>query len=78
MLDEWPWLQPYIEIEGNSEEAIKAFADKLGLSWKDAYFGDVMVAYRAQYPQITDAHTVGSIEKVIFGTPFPEEFNRPA
>ena len=44
MLDEWPWLRPYIEIEGESEEVLRQVADQLGFDWKDAVFGDVMAA----------------------------------
>lgn len=50
MIDEWPWLKPFIEIEGETEEVIKATAEKLGLSWSDAVFGDVMVAYQLRIP----------------------------
>jgi len=38
-IDEWPKIPVYMEMEGPSEEALKAIAEKLGLNWKDAYFG---------------------------------------
>lgn len=72
VLDEWPWLKPYIEIEGESEILIKSAADKLGFDWKDAIFGDVMVAYRAQYPHLTERDTVGRIPSVKFSDPLPD------
>jgi len=50
VIDEWPWIDPYIEIEGPSEEAVKEVAKKLDFNWNDAAFGDIMTAYRAQYP----------------------------
>ena len=49
VLDEWPWLKPYIEIEAIDEETVRAMTKKLGYDWKDAVFGDVVVAYRLQY-----------------------------
>ena len=52
MLDEWPWLNPYIEIEGPSETSVRDLAAKLGFSWADAVFGSVTNAYLAQYPHI--------------------------
>ena len=52
MLDEWPWLNPYIEIEGESEEAIKKVAILLELNWSDAIFGGVANVYKIQYPHI--------------------------
>ena len=76
VLDEWPWLEPYIEIEAGSEEALKTFSNLLGLNWSDAVFGDVMVAYYAQYPQLTEKDTVGTLKEVRFHAPFPESWVR--
>ena len=36
VLDEWPWLKPYIEIEGPTEASVKELAAKLGFDWNDA------------------------------------------
>lgn len=33
MLDEWPWVEPFIEVEGPSEEAVRKAAEKLGFDW---------------------------------------------
>lgn len=52
MLDEWPWLHPYIEIEAPSEEAVRRIARLLDLDWNDAMFGGVANVYRHQYPHI--------------------------
>jgi adenylate cyclase class 2 len=52
MLDEWPWLNPYIEIEGQSEQAIKNVATKLGFEWSNAVFGGVANVYKKQYSHI--------------------------
>lgn len=54
MLDEWPWLRPYIEIEGKSETAVRQVAQILGLDWSDAMFGGVANIYKHQYPHIGD------------------------
>lgn len=75
VLDEWPWLKPYIEIEGPSEDAVRGAAQMLGFEWdNDACFGDVMVAYRAEYPSLTKKDTVGNFEFVRFDDPLPEMF----
>jgi adenylate cyclase class 2 len=50
VIDEWPWLNPFIEIEAETESRVKDIAKLLGFDWMDAAFGDVMTAYRAQYP----------------------------
>lgn len=54
MLDEWPWLNPYIEIESRDESNVKDLALKLGFDWKDAVFGGVANAYQKQYPHIDE------------------------
>ncbi len=72
VLDEWPWLDTYIEIESSGEAEIKNTALQLGLTWADAVFGDVMVAYRDQYPCLTENQTIGKLPEVLFGAPFPE------
>lgn len=71
VLDEWPWLDPYIEIEGESEQHVRDIAAKLGYEWTDAVFGDVMAAYRTQYPHLSENDTVGNIPEVRFGDPLP-------
>lgn len=71
-LDEWPWLNPYVEIEGKDAEAVRELAGKLGFDMKDAVSGDVMVAYRAQYSHLGLHDTVASLPEVKFGDPLPE------
>lgn len=72
LLDEWPWLDPYIEIEADSEEDVRQVANALGFDWDEAVFGDVMAAYRAQYPHLTDKDTVGNLPGVCFADPLPD------
>lgn len=72
VLDEWPWLKPYIEIEGYSVESVQKTAELLGFNWNNAVFGDVMVAYRAQYPHLNTQKTIGNIPEVKFGDPLPD------
>lgn len=72
MLDEWPWLKPYIEVEAPTEELLREVAAKLGFDWSDAVFGDVMAAYRAEYPHLTLKDTVATVPMVKFGEPLPD------
>lgn len=71
-LDEWPWLNPYIEIEGKDETHVRRISERLGLDWGKAVFGDVTAAYRVQYPHLTGRDVIGSIARVRFGDPLPE------
>jgi adenylate cyclase class 2 len=72
VIDEWPWLKPYIEVEGVSEEAVRKVADELGCDWSDAVFGDVMAAFRLEYPHLTVDETIGNLQEVRFGAPLPD------
>lgn len=71
-LDEWPWLDSFIEIEAPSAHLVSEVADKLGLDISDALSGDVMVAYREQYPHLGLNDTIGSLEQVRFDMPLPD------
>lgn len=70
VLDEWPWLRPYIEVEGSSEEAVKEAAGQLGFDWADAVFGSATSAYQIQYPK-GDASQLVNIPIVAFDQPIP-------
>ncbi len=49
MIDEWPWLSPFIEIEGESEEKVRAVAEKLGFDYSKALFCAVGDLYARQF-----------------------------
>lgn len=75
VIDEWPWLDPYIEIEGKDENHVQKVACKLGFDYNKAVFGDVMAAYRQQYPHLTEKDTVGNLPEVKFNDPIPDLLN---
>ena len=52
VLDEWPWLNTYIEVEGSSETHVRQVVSKLDLLWQNAFFGGVANLYLQQYPHI--------------------------
>lgn len=70
VLDEWPWLNPYIEIEGPTEVAVQETARQLGFSWNDAVFGSVTAAYQLQYPK-GQASKLSCIPEVLFEAKIP-------
>jgi adenylate cyclase class 2 len=72
VLDEWPWLNPYIEIEGDGEAHVRNISEILGFSWSDAIFGDIMSVYRIQYPSLKEDDLIGNIPEVRFGDPPPK------
>ncbi len=72
VLDEWPWLVPYIEIEGPSFAALERVSVKLGFDFKDGIYGDVTDVYRVQYPHLPDPAQIGILPEIRFGAPPPD------
>ena len=74
VIDEWPWLEPYIEIEGETEAIIKAAAEKLGLKWDDAQFVNIDVLYNKKYEFAPNFRGVIDVPEARFGAPLPPQF----
>jgi len=73
VIDEWPWIKPYIEVEAPTEEQVKDTANKLGFDWQTAAFGDIMTSYRAEYPGTGTTYDdmVYNLPNIRFGDPLP-------
>jgi Adenylate cyclase, class 2 (thermophilic) len=69
-LDEWPWVKPFVEIEGPDEAGLKDLAVKLGLGWDKVCHGSVEIVYRAEY-DVTD-DDINTIPVATFEAPVPE------
>lgn len=77
VLDEWPWIDPFIEIEAPTEEIVKLTAHRLGFDFDDALFGGVAVVYLQQYGHDNDAKSFAEIINrkvpiIRFEDPVPE------
>ncbi|MCB9803138.1 CYTH domain-containing protein [Candidatus Nomurabacteria bacterium] len=48
-IDEWPFLEPFVEIEGNSEKQIKEISEKIGFDYNRAQFGSADYFYAEKY-----------------------------
>ncbi len=48
-IDTWPLIDPYLEIEGPDEAAVKKYFEKLGLDYSNAVFGSVDILYKDLY-----------------------------
>lgn len=73
VIDVWPWLDPYVEIEGSSEAAIRQTAQLLGFDWNEGVFGHVDIAYKLKYPKMTNRGVI-DLKEVRFEQPLPVEF----
>ena len=70
VIDTWPWLPTYIEIEASSKEAVESCAQLLGLDMKDARYGTAFDLYAEVYT-ITNRE-FHSIPEITFSTAIPE------
>ena len=48
-IDEWPFLDPFVEVEGDSEESVKRVSEKLGFEYSEAVFCAVGTLYQLKY-----------------------------
>lgn len=73
-IDEWPFLRPFVEVEGKSEEAVRTVSEKLGFDYATALFGAVDVLYMRQYPYLTKER-INTTPHIVFNgeNPFAEK-----
>lgn len=48
-IDEWPFLEPFVEVEAKSEEEVKIVSEKIGFNYSDAKFCSVDTLYHEKY-----------------------------
>ena len=48
-IDEWPHLEPFVEVEGQSEKKIKEVSAKIGFDYSKAKFGSADFFYVEKY-----------------------------
>ena len=48
-IDEWPFLEPFVEVEGKSEKAVKQVSEKLSFDYTQARFCAIGLLYREKY-----------------------------
>jgi len=48
-IDTWPKIPTYVELEGESEEALREVADKLGFDWADAVVDNARMVIENHY-----------------------------
>jgi|SRR3989344_3845259 len=69
VVDTWPWIPPFAELEAPTEEKLERVAKKLGLDWKRVYHGSVEVAYQNHF-DVTETE-IDNWESITF-IPVPE------
>ncbi|OGG51351.1 hypothetical protein A2704_03765 [Candidatus Kaiserbacteria bacterium RIFCSPHIGHO2_01_FULL_54_36b] len=70
-IDTWPFLDPYVEVEGPSEAAVKDAAGKLGLNYDEAIFDTVNEIYKRKYGKTLDELDKEVLKNFAFTIPNP-------
>lgn len=64
-IDEWPFLEPFVEVEGKSEEQVKTVSEKIGFDYTQAKFCSVDTLYNEKY-NITIDRINNHTPKILF------------
>lgn len=48
-IDEWPFLEPFVEVEGKSEKEVKKASEKIGFDYSKAWFCAAGLIYSKKY-----------------------------
>ena len=63
-IDEWPFLEPHVEVEGSSEEEVKKVSEKINFDYSQALFCSITTLYKLKY-NISDEE-INKAPKTIF------------
>lgn len=69
-IDTWPFLEPFVEVEGESEAAVRTATEKLGFDWNEAKFCAVDTLYSEKY-NITADRINNHTPEIVFGMANP-------
>lgn len=64
-IDEWPFLEPFVEIEGGSEDMVKKTSKTLGFEYEQALFCSVTTLYSKKY-NLPDSVINNDVPKIVF------------
>ena len=68
-IDEWPFLDPFVEVEGKDEESVKNVSKKIGFDYDTALFCSVGNLYVQKYDICPNK--INTLEKLVFNMPNP-------
>lgn len=64
MIDLWPWLKPYIEIEWKNEEVVRKYSKILWFNFDEWVFGSSFQIYEKELG--IDFETINSLKEITF------------
>ncbi len=67
MIDTWPGLNPFVEIEGSNEKIVQEISSELGFEFRKAVFGSIDLIYEKEIG--IPAETIIRLSKITFSNP---------
>jgi len=64
-IDEWPFLEPFVEIEGKNKSEVKKVSKKLGFGWNKALFCAIGHLYYRKY-NLPEYYFNNKVPKITF------------
>ncbi len=64
-IDEWPFLEPFVEVEGKNESDVRNISDKLGFDWGKALFCAIGHLYERKY-NFSEDYFNNNVPKITF------------
>ena len=68
-IDEWPFLEPFVEVEGKSEAKVKRVSEKIGFNYDKALFCAIGKLYKMKYGIHPDQ--INTIKRITFNMKNP-------
>jgi adenylate cyclase class 2 len=68
-IDEWPFIEPFVEIEGRSEKDVKDVSEKLIFDYSEAIFGATDVIINKKYG--IPLNEINKMPKIVFNMENP-------
>ena len=69
-IDEWPFLEPFVEVEGKSEKKVKIVSEKIGFDYSKALFCAIGYLYKKKYGVSLDEINEKT-PRIVFNMPNP-------
>ena len=66
-IDTWPGLEPFVEIEGKSEDVVRKVSEELGFDFAHAVFGSIDLVYEKELG--IPAETIIRLPEITFVNP---------
>ncbi|PIP73248.1 MAG: hypothetical protein COW88_02550 [Candidatus Lloydbacteria bacterium CG22_combo_CG10-13_8_21_14_all_47_15] len=66
-IDTWPGLNPFVEVEAETEEVVRKISEELGFNFNEAVFGSIDIVYEKELG--VPAETIIKLPEITFANP---------